>query len=90
MRKFVVAALLMIGGVLAAISLHAQTAAHPPSEMNVYVAPLEGTDATLADTVRIKLVKELKKRGIAVVDQKDSSCAVLTGSDLMRSSFATS
>lgn len=90
MRRFVVAGLLMIGGVLAAIPLHAQIASHPRGEMNVYVAPLEGPDATLAETVRTKLVKELEKHGITVVDQKDSSCAVLTGSDLMQSSFATS
>lgn len=83
MQKLVHAILLLSCGIFAT-ALPAQTAARQPLILNLYVSPLEGPDANLVKSVRAKLIDELAKRGIAIIESKENADAILTGSGLMQ------
>jgi len=87
MRKSLRAALLLFFALFAA--------ALPPARsqtphLNLYVQPIQAADAELAKSVREKLIVELQRRGVAVVESGEGADAVLSVSGLVESTFATS
>jgi hypothetical protein len=87
MRKSFRAALLFCCGLFAValLPVHSQS-----PRLNLYVQPLQAADADLAKSVREKLIVELEKRGIAVVESGEGADAVLSGSGLVESPYPTS
>ena len=90
MRKFVHTTLLFACGILAAYPLNAQSEMPQSNQLTVFVSPLQGSDAELAKSIREKLIRDFEKHGILVTESQESADAILTGSGLMQSSFATS
>jgi len=90
MSKYISTALLLACGLLAASFVHAQSDTRRPVDLKVFVAPLEGPDADLINSIRVKLIRDFEKNGISVTETKEDADAILTGSGLMRSSFPTS
>jgi hypothetical protein len=90
MRKFVHATVLLVCGVFAAMPLNAQSEMPQSNDLKVYVSPLQGSDAELAKSIREKLIRAFEKHGIFVTESSENADAILTGSGLMQSSFATS
>jgi hypothetical protein len=90
MRKFVYALLLLSCGTFATALLPAQSATRQTIDLKVFVSPLQGPDAELAKSIRAKLIGDLEKHGVSVTESKENADAILTGSGLMQSSFATS
>jgi hypothetical protein len=87
MRKSLLAALLFCCGLFAATL---QPAHSQSPHLNLYVQPWQASDAELARSVREKLIVELQKRGIAVVESGEGADAVLSASGLVESPFPTS
>ena len=90
MRKFVHVTALLVCGVFAAMPLNAQSEKQQYNDLKVYVSPLQGSDAELAKSIREKLIRDFEKHGILVTESSEYANAILTGSGLMQSSFATS
>jgi len=90
MRKIVPVLLLLACGIFAVAMLPAQIATHETMDLKLYVSPLEGPDAELAKSIRGKLIGNLEKHGISITESKENADAILSGSGLMQSSFATS
>ena len=89
MRLFVRATILLACGVFAGAFVHAQTEKHQTNDLMLYIAPLEGPDAELVDSIRVKLIRDLEKRGISVTETREDADAILTASGVMRSSIPT-
>ncbi|MGA9071581.1 MAG: hypothetical protein WB424_15055 [Terracidiphilus sp.] len=90
MRKFIGVIFLLACGVFAVALVHAQSEPQQDSTLKVFIAPLTGPDADLVKTIRAKLISDFEKHDIVVTNIKEDADAILTGSGLMQSNFATS
>lgn len=90
MKRFVYAAFLLSCGVFASAFAQAQPEVKQPVELKVFIAPMEGPDANLLQSIRAMLIKDFEKHGISVTEDKENADAILSGSDLMQSNFPTS
>jgi hypothetical protein len=84
MRKFVSALLVLLCGMAAAASLHAQIESYSLGTLKVFVAPLQGSDADLAKSVTGKLSDRLASSGITLVGSGEEADAILSGTGLVR------
>jgi hypothetical protein len=84
MRRLIFAFLVLMGAMVGGVGISAQTDAKMPVRLNLYVKPLEGPDATLAKSVRSKLIDELTQHGISVIESDEHADAVLSGYGLTR------
>lgn len=87
MRKFMPAIILVLFcEIFTGTLLQAQSEAETPfaPKLKVFVKPLQGPDAELAKTVRVKLVDDLTDHGISVVESEEYADAILSGSGLMQ------
>ena len=84
MQRYVGATLLLLGGTML---LGAQTPVQRLQDVKtIYVLPMDGQNAELANLLTAKLISHLAKyRGISVVESEDNADAILTGSGLILS-----
>ncbi|MFZ1085566.1 MAG: hypothetical protein WAN35_11415 [Terracidiphilus sp.] len=90
MTKFICVAFLLACGVFGTVFIHAQSEEQETRDLKVFIAPLSGPDADLVNSIRAKLIRDFEKHGISVTETRENADAILSGSGLMQSTFATS